>query len=55
MSACQAEDRGFESRRSRQKTDLLSSGRFFFLDIANRAQEWYNNMAMKEASQPIVV
>jgi len=25
------------------------------LDIANRAQEWYNNMAMKEASQPIVV
>ncbi len=42
MSACQAEDRGFESRRSRQKTDLLGSGRFLFLGIANHVQAWYN-------------
>jgi len=34
--------RGFESRRSRQKTDLLVPGRFFFLGIANHAQAWYN-------------
>jgi hypothetical protein len=26
----------------RQKTDLLGPGRFSFLDIANRAQAWYN-------------
>jgi hypothetical protein len=34
--------REFESRRSCQKTDLLRSGRFFFL-IANCAQAWYNS------------
>ena len=49
MSACQAEDRGFESRRSRHVTDLILAGRFFYLGVANRAEAWYN-MAMKEAS-----
>jgi len=34
---------GFESRRSRQDTDLVQAGRFSFsLGIANRAQAWYN-------------